>query len=61
MIELIHMLREAFDAGSNWATEYEHGSKGYYPDFPKWCEQNQKEIMELYHLIKIIDNYKKKW
>lgn len=53
------MLREAFDAGSNWATEYEHGSKGYYPDFQKWCEENQKEIMELYHLIKIIDGYKK--
>lgn len=53
------MLKEAFDAGRNNASEYEHGGKGYHPDFPKWCEDNSKEIMELYHFIKIIDGYKK--
>lgn len=48
MNELIDMLREAFEAGSNYAWERERGSKGYYPDFNKWVEQNLKEIEEIW-------------
>lgn len=59
MNELIDMLREAYEAGQNNATEYEHGSRGYYPDFKKWVELNIKEIEEMYHFIKILDNHKR--
>lgn len=59
MNDLIDMLREAFEAGMNYATEYEHGSRGYYPDFKKWVEQNMTEIENLNHLLKIIDGHKR--
>jgi len=52
MNKLYDMLQEAFEAGQDHATDYEHGSREYYPDFKKWVEQNQKEITELYNFIK---------
>jgi hypothetical protein len=47
MDDLIYMLKQAFEAGQSYASEYEAGGRGYHPDFLKWIELNKDEIQQL--------------
>jgi hypothetical protein len=42
-MELKDLLREAFEAGQQNASEYYHGGRGYHPEFNKWYTENVDE------------------